>query len=120
MDWLMYLVVYGFVSVLLGVLAGAIAQKKGHSFAPYFLAGALLPLVGLLLAGLAGEREMGRNSPRKACPYCGTGLPTSLMVCSGCGRAQPVTATATTAAWERTISGADDVAKWAEKNPKDG
>ncbi len=38
------------VAVIGGVIAGAIASSKGHSFIGYFLLGFLLPVIGIIVA----------------------------------------------------------------------
>ncbi len=40
------------VAVLGGVIAGAIASSKGHSFIGYFLFGFFLPLIGIIVAAV--------------------------------------------------------------------
>lgn len=44
------------VAVLGGITAGAIGGTKGYSFGGYFFIGALLPLLGILLALAAPSR----------------------------------------------------------------
>lgn len=41
------------IAVAGGLIAGGIAQSKGHSFGGYFILGFLLPLVGILVAAVA-------------------------------------------------------------------
>lgn len=52
------------VMVLGGIIAGAIAGTKGHSFGAYFFIGALLPLLGILLAIAApGPGKLAQLTP---------------------------------------------------------
>ena len=119
MDETAYFFTSLFIAVLLGVITGAIAQRKGGSFVAWWLFGTLLFIVALPLVLLmdlkAGRRGMGT----KNCPYCGVPMKTSAMICPECGRSQPEIGAATDASWRKILSADDDVAKWAKEQSKD-
>lgn len=104
------------LAALLGLITGAIAQKKGESFFVWWLFGALLFIVALPMALLMKEKTVERNSGMKHCPYCGQIIAVKAMECPNCRRAQPVTATNDASQWERTVAASDDVEKWAKQN----
>jgi len=105
-----------FSGMLLGIITGAIAQKKGGSFFAWWLFGTLLFIVALPMALLMDAKAEGRNSGMKNCPYCGTSIKTSLMKCPNCKRSQPEIGAATDASWQKIIHSDDDVAKWAKQH----
>ena len=119
MDDIAYLFVALFFAMLLGVITGAIAQKKGDSFVAWWLFGTFLFIIALpmvlLMEGKAGARGMGT----KKCPYCGAAMKTSVMECPECRRSQPEIGAATDASWQRIRSADDDVAKWAKEQGAD-
>jgi hypothetical protein len=119
MDDMAYLFVALFFAMLLGVITGAIAQKKGDSFLAWWLFGTFLFIIALpmvlLMEGKAGARGMGT----KKCPYCGAATRTSVMECPECRRSQPEIGAATDASWQRIRTADDDVAKWAKEQGAD-
>jgi hypothetical protein len=116
MDAIQYSLVILFIGVLLGVITGAIAQKKGESFFLWWLFGTLLFIVALPLVILMDAKVGRRNQGVKNCPYCGIEMNVTEMECPSCGRGQPPRPT--TADWEKTVAGKDDVKKWAKKDDK--
>jgi ribosomal protein L37E len=116
MDEIQYIFVILFFAMLLGVITGAIAQKKGESFFLWWLFGTLLFIVALPLVILMGAKAGRRNQGVKKCPYCGTEMNVKEMECPSCGRGQ--VPRPTNAAWERTVAVEDDVEKWAKKENK--
>jgi hypothetical protein len=119
MDDIEYLFVVLFFAMLLGVITGAIAQKKGDSFVAWWLFGTFLFIIALpmvlLMEAKAGARGMGA----KKCPYCGTAMKTSMMECPECRRSQPEIGAATDASWQRIRTADDEVAKWAKEHGAD-
>jgi len=119
MDDIAYLFVALFFAMLLGVITGAIAQKKGDSFVAWWLFGTFLFIIALpmvlLMEGKAGARGMGT----KKCPYCAAAMKTSVMECPECRRLQPEIGAATDASWQRIRTADDDVAKWAKEQGAD-
>jgi hypothetical protein len=57
-----------------------------------------------------------RKSASKGCVYCGFPLKTSDLECEACGRAQPVMATTTMSAWERTVAQANQATDLTAEN----
>jgi hypothetical protein len=116
MDEVAYLFVVLISAMLLGLITGAIAQKKGDSFVAWWLFGTFLFIVALpmvlLMEGKAGARGMGT----KKCPYCGAAMKTNVMECPECRRSQPEIGAATNASWQRIRTADDDVAKWAKEH----
>jgi len=105
------------LALIFGLVAGVIARAKGQPFAPYFLLGFFLPLVGIIVAALAGRAAPGltKGGAAKGCVYCGARLKPADLECRRCGRAQPVMPHTTAAAWEQAKAD-DEVARWADKN----
>jgi hypothetical protein len=123
MDDIGTLFTFLFFGMLLGVITGAIAQKKGGSFLGWWLFGTLLFIIALPMALLmeTNTRELARKGQgTKGCPYCGTTMPVKERTCPKCNRLQPTSNISTGSSWEKTVAGADEVEKWAKQNePKD-
>jgi len=116
MDDIFYVVAGLLMAMLLGVITGSIAQKKGESFLIWWMFGTLLFIVALPLVLLMDATQPGRNQGVKKCPYCGSAMSVKEMECPRCRRGQPPRRTQ--AAWENTVAGADDVDKWAAKEDR--
>lgn len=69
-------------ALILGLLSGIVGRYKGSSFFIWFLAGTLLPGIGL--AGALMMRSV-KAEPRRECPKCGAVLPITAQVCMRCG-----------------------------------
>lgn len=115
MDDIAYLFVLLFFGMLLGVITGAIAQKKGDSFIAWWLFGTFLFIIALPMV-LLMEPKVGRGTATKRCPYCSTPMQPSVMRCPECGRSQPNIGAATSESWQRARAAGDDVEKWAKEH----
>lgn len=69
-------------ALILGLVTGAIARHKGSSFLIWFLAGTLLPGIGLAAVLLM---RTTKGDPRRECPNCHAVLPIAAQVCMRCG-----------------------------------
>jgi hypothetical protein len=76
-------VIYLLLAFFCGLSAGVIGKLKGSSFFIWFLVGAVLPLLGTLVAILYRFED---REPRRHCEACGTVLPVHVQVCTACGR----------------------------------
>jgi hypothetical protein len=119
MDEIPYLFVLLIVAMLLGLITGAIAQKKGDSFLAWWLFGTFLFIVALPMVILMEGKAAGRGMGTKKCPYCGAAMKTSVMECPECSRSQPEIGAATDASWQRIRTASDDVEKWAKQHGVD-
>jgi hypothetical protein len=108
-----------FFGMLLGVITGAIAQKKGEPFFLWWMFGTFLFIIALPLVIIMPAKSAGRNMGMKNCPYCGTSMNTSVMKCPNCKRSQPNIGAATLSSWEKTVTADDEIAKWAKQQKKD-
>jgi len=106
------------MAMLLGIIPGAIAQKKGDSFVAWWLFGTFLFIIALPMV-LLMEPKVSRGMGTKHCPYCSTPMKTSVMNCPGCGRSQPEIGAATNASWQKVRTADDEVAKWATQQGMD-
>jgi hypothetical protein len=118
-DDIAYLFVLLLFGMLLGVITGAIAQKKGSSFFAWWLFGTLLFIVALPMVLLMDAKAGGRNTGMKHCPYCSAKMKTSVMQCPECRRSQPEIGAATEASWQKVRANDDEVAKWAKQKGLD-
>jgi hypothetical protein len=66
-----------------GLSAAVIGKLKGSSFFLWFLIGAVLPLLGTLVAIFY---RFESREPRRRCEGCGKLLPVHVQVCTACGR----------------------------------
>ena len=108
-------------AMILGLITGAIAEKKGHSFVTWWAFGVVFFIVALPVALLMDskkptEQGFARNSGMKFCPYCSTAIKTSVMKCPECKRSQPNIGAATSESWQRARVAGDDVEKWAKEH----
>jgi len=67
---------------ILAFITGSIGRAKGSSFFIWFLVGALLPVIGLLLVSFSRTE---RRDPRRECPNCGNLVGIATQVCPRCG-----------------------------------
>jgi predicted nucleic acid-binding Zn ribbon protein len=73
---------YVLIALTFGIATGVIGRAKGSSFFIWFLIGAVVPLIGLIVAILyRGERQ----EPERRCPTCGKPLKLYVQVCPRCG-----------------------------------
>jgi hypothetical protein len=105
-----------FFGMLLGVITGAIAQKKGESFMAWWLFGTFLFIVALPLIIIKEPKStIHRTQWIKNCPHCGTTLHSRIVKCPKCNHTLM-----NLSSWEKTVAEDDEVAKWAKQNePKD-
>jgi len=120
MDTIETMFVYLFFAMLLGVITGAIAQKKGESFFGWWLFGTFLFIVALPLVLImpVNQKALGAQTN---CLYCGASIQFGAGQCKECGRAQPTkfwSGKSSTKSWEKTVAAEDDVSKWAKQNEK--
>ena len=119
MHSLPYFLITLFFAMLLGIIPGAIARKKGDSFVAWWLFGTLLFIVALPLVLLLPVKREGRTAAHKFCPYCSHKMAATATQCPACNRSQPPSAVATQSSWEKTIAASDDVAKWSGPEQND-
>ena len=73
---------YILIAVTFGIATGVIGRAKGSSFLLWFLIGAVVPLLGLIVVILyRGEKR----EPERRCPTCGKNLKLYVQVCPRCG-----------------------------------
>jgi hypothetical protein len=83
------------LAVLIGLIPGAIASSKGHSFVAWWFFGAALFIVALPCALMLGKdtqaleaRALAGGQDRK-CPHCAEIIKQEAKVCRFCGRDVP-------------------------------
>ena len=102
--------------IVCALVGAALASEKGRG-SHGFLLGLLFGPIGIVIALLLPSRAAGRrNQGTKNCPYCGTAMAVADMECPNCRRSQPPRPTS--ADWEKTVAGGDDVEKWAKKQER--
>lgn len=69
-----------------GILGGLIYQNKGGSFASGFWLGALLGLLGVLIAALSTPGGSGGQRATRECPHCKEAMRRDASVCPHCQR----------------------------------
>ena len=86
------------VAILIGLIPGAIAQSKGHSFVVWWLYGAALFIVALPHSLLINsikpdaqqiERDQIRSGISRKRPFCAEIIKAEAVVCRYCGRDIP-------------------------------
>ena len=77
----------------LSLLAGYIANNKGHSFTSYFILLLLLsPVIGLIASIVSStntqgiEQEKLKTGESKRCPYCAELVKAQALICKHCGK----------------------------------
>lgn len=91
MDYVCFLT----VAIILGLITGLIADRKGHSFFGWLFLGAFFALLFLpwAIVMAPNERELERRQVRahraRWCPYCRELVRIEAFVCRHCGRDLP-------------------------------
>ncbi len=70
------------IMLVSGGLAGYIGRAKGSSFFIWFLVGACVPVLGVIVATFY---RMEINEPRRQCPGCGKVVKLYDALCTRCG-----------------------------------
>ncbi|MTD43377.1 hypothetical protein GKE82_03420 [Conexibacter sp. W3-3-2] len=74
--------IYIFLAVAFGIATAVIGRTKGSSVTLWFMIGAIVPGIGLLVA--MAYRNDGEE-PRRPCPRCGRECMLHDALCVGCG-----------------------------------
>ena len=74
--------IYLFVALAFGIATAVVGRSKGGSRVLWFLIGAIVPGIGLLVA--FAYRNDG-DEPRRECPQCGRICMLHDALCVGCG-----------------------------------
>jgi membrane protein implicated in regulation of membrane protease activity len=75
-------VIYVVFAVWFGIAAGTVGRIKGSSFFLWFMVGAVVPVLGLLVAVLYRSE---RDEVRRQCPTCGRIVKLHDAMCMRCG-----------------------------------
>jgi hypothetical protein len=75
-------VIYLLVALWFGVATGIVGRLRGSSFFIWALVGAVVPVLGLVVA-LAYRSE--KDEVRRQCPGCGKIVPLHDAICTRCG-----------------------------------
>ena len=73
---------YLIIASVSGVWAGLIGRSKGSSPVIWFVIGAIVPFLGVLIAVLYRHED---DELRKQCPTCGNVVPIYDALCTRCG-----------------------------------
>ena len=109
------------LAMLLGLLPAWLAERKGHSFAAWWVFGALLFIVALPLAVFL-ERKTAAVPTRvatKKCIHCGALLRVTARDCPACHQPIPAAGEMNQSDWEKTVDSADEVARWSQVENND-
>jgi hypothetical protein len=72
----------GLIILVSGLCGGWIGRTKGSSFFLWFLIGACVPILGVIVAIFY---RVERNEPRRQCPGCGKVVKLHDALCTRCG-----------------------------------
>jgi hypothetical protein len=87
------------LALILGCIPGAIAQSKGHSFAGWWIFGALLFIVALPMSLMLSPKRdeyadqinaLAFAAAHRKCPSCAEMVKREAVICRFCGRDLPV------------------------------
>ena len=70
------------IIIVSGACAGYIGRAKGSSFFIWFLVGACVPVLGVIVAVFY---RMELDEPQRQCPGCGKVVPLYQALCTRCG-----------------------------------
>ncbi len=73
---------YLIICAISGVWAGYVGRSKGSSTVIWFVVGAIVPFLGVLMAVLYRHET---DEVRRQCPRCGNVVPLYDQVCTRCG-----------------------------------
>ena len=73
---------YLIICAISGMWAGYIGRSKGSSTVIWFLVGAIVPFLGVLVAAVYRHED---DEVRRQCPTCGRIVPLHDQVCTRCG-----------------------------------